>query len=250
MKILKYKKKANGKYSLFLDDGREFVFYEETILKYNLLLTKCIEEKDLIDIHNTNLEYDVYYVALKSIESRYKSTYELKQALKKKEYPEEMIDLAIQKLTKQGYLNDQMFAKSYIHSQMVTTYHGPDYIKKDLYQKKIDASIVEEEIQAFDEDTQLEKIRKLIERGIRTNHTRSGFVLKQKIVNDLKLQGYDSMLISRVISDFDFPTDPEFAKKEYDKLYKKYSSKYSGYELEQVIRKKLFMKGIHYGGED
>ena len=62
MKILKYKKKSNGKYSLFLDDGREFVYYEEVILQFNLLLTKTIEEEDLLTIHNANLEYDVYYV--------------------------------------------------------------------------------------------------------------------------------------------------------------------------------------------
>ena len=250
MKILKYKKKSNGKYSLFLDDGREFVYYEEVILQFNLLLSKTIEEEDLLTIHNVNLEYDVYYVALNSIKNRYKSTYELKEYLKKKEYPEEYIDHAIEKLTKQGYLNDEMFAKSYIHSQIVTTMHGPDHIRRDLIQKRIPSSIIDQEMSVFDEDTQLEKIHKLIEKGIKSNHTKSGFVLKQKIVNDLKLQGYDSSLISKEISGFDFKMDEEFAKKEYEKLYKKYSSKYSGYELESIIRKKLFMKGITYGGED
>ena len=249
MKILKYKKKANGKYSIFLDDGREFVYYEEVILKYNLLLKKEIKEEDLLSIHDTNLEYDVYYVALNSIKSRYKSIYELKCYLLKKEYPEELVDKAIDKLINQKYLDDASYAKSYIYTQMMTTSHGPNRIRGDLIQKKVDSKIIDEEIEAFDEKQQIEKVRKIIERGIKSNHTRGGLVLKQKIVNDLKNQGYDYLIISRVISEFDFSSDNDIAKKEYEKLYRKYSKKYDGYELKSKIREKMFQKGLVYEEE-
>lgn len=246
MKILKYKKRPNGKYSLFLDDDREFVYYEEVILQYELLLKKEIDEKTLLKIHNTNLEYDVYYVALNSIKSRFKSVYELREFLRKKEYPDEMIDKAIEKLLQQGYLNDRMFAKSYINSQILTTTHGPNRIKGDLMNKKIDPSIIEEEIVVYNSEIQEEKIRKLIERGMKSNHTRGGFVLKQKIVNDLKLQGFDYDIISKVISQYCFENDLNLAKKEYEKLYKKYSRKYDGCELKNKIREKMYQKGFSY----
>ena len=249
MKILKYKKKANGKYSIFLDDGREFVFYEETILQYNLLLTKEIDEKDLLSIHQTNLSYDVYYVALNSIKNRYKSVFELRVFLRKKEYPDDMIDLAIDKLIQQKYLDDRSFAKSYINVQMMTSSHGPNRIKKDLLDKKVDSSIIDEELVVYDEETQKEKIRKMIEKGIKTNHSRGGLVLKQKIVNDLKIQGFDYDVISSVISDYSFSNNQELAKKEYEKYYKKYHNKYEGYELQRIIREKLFQKGLVYEEE-
>ena len=249
MKILKYKKRANGKYSIYLDDGREFVYYEEVILKYNLLLTKEIKEEDLLTIHNANLEYDVYYVALKSIESRYKSIYELRGVLLRKEYPKEMIDKAIDKLIDQKYLDDRLFAKSYIHSEMVTTSHGPNRIKKELLDKHVDEAIIDEELEAFDLDSQIEKIRKIIEHGIKTNRNKGGLVLKQKIVNDLKLQGYSYDIISSIIDEYSFGNDKELAKKEYEKLYKKYSSKYEGYELKNKIREKMFQKGLVYEEE-
>ena len=249
MKILKFKKKPNGKYSVYLDDGREFVYYEEVILQYELLLKKEVEEKDLLTIHQTNLEYDVYYVALNSIKSRFKSIYELREFLRKKEYPEEMIDHAIDKLIEQRYLDDRLFAKSYINTQMITTSHGPLRIKNDLYNKKVSSSIIEEEIALFDEESQIEKMKKIIERLIRSNRTRGGLVLKQKIINDLKTQGYEYDLISRIISSYSFPQDKDLAKKEYDKLYKKYSSKYEGYELANKIREKMFQKGLTYEEE-
>ncbi len=249
MKILKYKKRANGKYSIYLDDGREFVYYEEVILKYNLLITKEIKEEDLLTIHNANLEYDVYYVALKSIESRYKSIYELRGVLLRKEYPREMIDKAIDKLISQKYLDDRLFTKSYIHSQMVSTSHGPNRIKKDLLDKHVSEDIIDEEMEAFDTDTQLEKIKKIIDRGIKTNHSKGGVVLKQKIVNDLKMQGYSYDIIPSIINEYKFGNDKELAKKEYDKLYRKYSTKYEGYELKNIIREKMYQKGFVYEEE-
>ena len=246
MKILKYKKKPNGKYSIFLDDGREFVYYEEVILKFDLLLKKEIREEDILTIHNANLEYDVYYVALNSIKSRYKSIYELRMFLKKKEYPEELIDKAILKLQEQKYLDDRLFAKSYIHSQMSTTSHGPGRIRRDLEDKKISSDIISDELEVFDDDLQREKIQKLIEKALKSNHSRGGYVLMQKITNDLNMQGYEHSLVLDVISNYSFDSSKEIAKKEYDKLYRKYSGKYQGAELKNKIREKMYAKGLKY----
>lgn len=249
MKILKYKKNSNGKYTIFLDDGKSLVLYEDVILLYNLLLKKEINSEDIEEICNTNFEYDVYYVALKSITSRFKSVYELRAFLRKKEYPEELIDNAILKLTSQGYLNDRLFTKSYINTQISTTSNGPYRIIRELENKKIDSEIINDEIVVFTEDIQEEKISKIIEKLLKTNHTRGGLVLKQKIVDDLKNKGYLYEVISRVVDNYDFSCDKKIAKKEYDKLYKKYSTKYEGYQLDKIIKEKLYSKGLVYEEE-
>ncbi|MBR2679010.1 MAG: RecX family transcriptional regulator [Bacilli bacterium] len=246
MKIIKYKKGTKGKYKIFLDNDNTIVLYEDVILKYNLLLTKEIDEKLLIEIDKYNQECDVYYIALTSINNRFKSTYELRQFLIKKEYPEDLIDKAIDKLLKQGYLNDRMYARSYINNQLITTNKGPYKIRKELSEKKIDSDIIEDEIELYTDEKQTNKIKKLIEKGIKTNHNRGGVVLKQKIYNDLKLNGYDINLINSIINDYSFENNQDIAKKEYDKLYRKYSRKYSGSELEKVIKEKLYQRGLKY----
>ncbi len=246
MKIVKYKKGTKGKYKILLDNDNTIVLYEDVILKYNLLLTKEIDEKLLIEVDKYNQECDVYYTALNSINNRFKSVYELRQSLLRKEYPSELVDKAINKLLDQGYLNDRMFSRSYINNQMITTNKGPYKISKELTEKKIDPEIINEEIELFTDEEQITRIKKLIDKGIKTNHNRGGVVLKQKIYNDLKLNGYDISLINSVISEYTFENDKEIAKKEYDKLYRKYSRKYSGYELENKIREKLYQKGLKY----
>lgn len=68
-------------------------------------------------------------------------------------------------------------------------------------------------------------------------------------MDNLKVHGYDYSLISDVISNYDFPINLDVAKKEREKLYKKYSKKYSGQELEYKIQEKLFAKGLGYEKE-
>lgn len=249
MKIVKYKKGARGIYKVELDDGKSLALYEDVILKYNLLLKKEILERDLDEIYNYNLECDVYYVALNNIKARFKSIYDLEEVLKKKEYPEELIEKAIIKLINQGYLNDRCFAKSYINNQMITTNKGPYKIERELLDKKIDINIIKEEIVVFDNESQSIKINKIINRCIKNNRSRGGVVLKQKIFNDLKLLGYDTSLINKIIMTYSFENDEFIAKKEYDKLFKRLSRKYSGSELKNKIREKLFQKGLQYEEE-
>lgn len=237
---------TKGRYKIFLDNDKDIVLYEDVILKYNLLLKKDIDDDLLIEIDKYNQECDVYYVALTSINNRFKSTYELKQSLLRKEYPNDLVDKAIEKLLKQGYLNDRMYTKSYINNQIITTNKGPYKIAKELADKKIDQDIINEEIVVFSDEEQLSRIKKLIDKGIKTNHNKGGVVLKQKIYNDLKQNGYDISLINNVISSYTFENDKEIAKKEYEKLYRKYSRKYSGKELDLKVKEKLYQKGLKY----
>lgn len=246
MKILKYKKKRNGQYELQLESGEVLSLYEEVILKFELLLKKKVDEKEKEKILLCNQEYDVYYIALKSLKSRFKSVRELRNLLLKKEYPQEYVEKAIEKLLQQGYLNDKSFAKAYINEQMITTSKGPRKIEKELLDKGVSSSIITEEISIFTKEEQVPKIEKVANRLIRSNRSRGGFVLRKKIVHDLQTLGYDISIIDEVLGRLDFGDTKDIAKKEYDKLYRRLSRKYSGRELEYKIKEKLYQKGLYY----
>ena len=247
LKIAKYKKSTNGKYKVYLEDGRELSLYEETILKFELLLKK--EVLDIPKINDYNLEWDVYYVALKSLKSRFKSAKEIRDLLIKKEYPIDLVDNAINKLIKQGYLNDDSFTKGYINNQIMTTSKGPFKIRRELIDKGISSLIIDENLDLFDDVLQLERIEKLASKMLKSNRTKGGSVLRKKITNDLVNLGYDTELIYKVLSKYNFNDTREIAKKEYDKLYKKYSRKYEGEELNYKIKQAMYQKGLIYEEE-
>lgn len=246
MKILKYKKKRNGQYELQLDSGKELSLYEEVILKFELLLKKNIDEGDLEQILLANQEYDVYYVALKSLKSRFKSIKELRISLLNKEYSQEYVEKAIQKLLSQGYLDDRSFAKAYINTQMITTSKGPKKLEKELLDKGVSIDIILEELEVFSKEEQVIRIEKVANRLIKSNRSRGGAVLRKKIVHDLQNLGYGTFVIDEVLSQLDFGDTKDIAKKEAEKLYRRLSRKYSGKELEFKIKEKLYQKGLYY----
>lgn len=244
MKIIKYKKTTNGKYNVYLENDIKLVLYEETILEFNLLLNKEID--DINEINDYNLQYEAYYMALKSINNRYKSIEEVKKYLKNKDFNEELIDFAVNKLINQGYLNDKIFARSYINNQIITTNRGPLRIRNDLINKGVSSNICDEELGGFTLELQLERIDKCITKMIKNNHSRGGVILKTKIFNDLKVLGYDSSVINKIINDYNYSDNKEIYKKEYEKLYKRLSKKYEGKELEYKINERLYQKGLYY----
>lgn len=246
MKILKYKKKRNGQYEIQLDSGKDLCLYEEVILNFSLLLKKNIDEEELDEILLSNQEYDVYYVALKSLKNRFKSVKELRISLLKKEYPVESVESAIHKLLSQGYLDDRSFAKAYINAQMITTSKGPKKIEKELLEKGVSRDIIVDELAIFTKDEQIIKIEKIANRLVRSNRSRGGIVLRKKIIQDLHNMGYSGSIVEDVLSSIDFGDTKDIAKNETEKLYQRLSRKYSGKELEFKIKEKLYQKGLYY----
>ncbi len=250
MNIIKYKKQNNGSYKIYLENGQILTLYEEVILKYELLLKKYIDLDSILTIEKENQKWDVYYCALKQLNRKAFSAEDLKIYLLRKEYPLSLVEDIINKLVEQGYLNDLAFARSYIHQQMITSLKGPLKIKQELNDKKISSDIIESEIDVFSVEEQKERIKKIIQKKINENHSRGGYALKQKIVQDLKLLGYDYYVFSSLIDKYSFSSNQEIAKKEYNKLYRKYSRKYEGDKLDRIIREKLYLKGLVYNEKE
>lgn len=246
MEILKYKKMTNGCYKIDITGYGDIQLHEETILKYELLLKKNITSILIQEIIDFDKTWDVYYAGLKLLKARFRSTKELKELLIRKEYPTNLVNDTIDKLIEQGYLDDRSFARGYINNQILTSSRGPLRIKKELLNKGVSIDIVNDEISAFASDLQIEKIDKIIKIALKSNRNRGGNVLKNKIINDLVSSGYDISLINKVISNYEFDNNLEIAKKEYEKLLKKYERKYSGRELDYKIREKLYQKGLSY----
>ena len=239
MKIIKYKKMSNNKYKVFLDNGENIQLHENIILKYNLLLTKQIE--DINKIKKDNNSYLIYDKVLKYISIKMRCEKEIRDYLKKNEI--DNIDEIIEKLKEQGFINERLYTKSYISDKTRLNNVGPNKIRNDLIKLNIDKNIIEEELSNIDQDDINITLEKLVDKKIKSNKTYAGDVLKQKILNDLINKGYSKESILSILDKKDLNND-DLYEKEYSKLYNKYSKKYSGSELEYFIKQKLYSKGI------
>lgn len=244
--INKFIKLKNGKYKLILENNDEITTYEDVILKHDLLISKKIDERVKEEINKDNYEQDVYGCAIKYLKVRLRSTYEMKEYLSKKGYSSEIIEKIINRLSKEGYLSEKNFVKAYIADKISFGNDGPLKVKEYLENLKIDTDLIEEELKVFNKTIIKEKIKKYVDKMIKTNRNKSNYLLKQKILFNLINLGYQKEDITLFLDKVDDTSEADIYQKEYEKIYKKLSKKYSGKELEYKIKQKLYQKGFNY----
>ncbi|MBR3661612.1 MAG: RecX family transcriptional regulator [Bacilli bacterium] len=240
MKIVKYEKVGKNKYKVYLENGDTLILYEDIILKYELLITKEIDDIELIE--KENIKYELYDKVLGFISKRIRCESEIRKYLQKYTSDLKYIDNIIDKLYQNKLLDNELYIKSFIHDKINFTNDGPIKIKKNLEDLKFDSFLIDDMLIEFNSKIQNEKINNYIEKNLKSN-TKSLYVFKQKMLINLINLGYYKENIISVLDKINF-NDSEERDKEIDKLRNKYSKKYQGRELEYFIKRKLYEKGF------
>lgn len=242
MKIMKIQKK-NNKYKIILEDNNIIETYDEIIIKENILYKKEITEELKNKIEKENKYYEIYNNVLKYIKIKLRSEYEIREYIKKNEIDNITEEKIIKKLKDSKIIDDKTYAYAYIHDRIKFSNDGPFKIKKELIKNKIEENIIEEELYKLDKEEIYEKLEKQILKKLNTNTKYSNNMIKQKLINYFINQGYEKEMIIEIIED-NQKEDKNIIKKEHEKLYNKYKNKYNEYELNRIIKQKLYQKGF------
>lgn len=240
MKIEKIKKNGS-KYKIVLDNGNVINTYEEVILNNGLLYHKFISD-DLMDkiAIDTNY-YRSYHKALDLINKKQRSEEEIKAYLKKNNIEENDIDLIVSNLKGIGLIDDRKFAISYTNDKINLSNDGPGKIRKFLENNKIEEEYIYEAINNIDKDIVYAKIDKLINKKVKLNNKYSNSLLKQKILYYLINLGYSREdILDRLdkvkLNNIDLSS-------QMDKIFNKFSKKYSDSDLYYKVKNKLYSLG-------
>lgn len=239
MKIVKYIKISNDKYKIILENKETITLYEDVILKYELLLKK--EITNIEEIFKYNQKYALYEKSLSYINKKIRSEQEIRTYLKKYTTNSHDIEDIILKLKENNFLNSSLYIKSYIHDKIYLSFDGPLKIKNDLLNLGFFEDDILLELEIFDDNLIKERITKYINKQLKVNK-KSIYVFKNKMFFNLINLGYLREDIIKYLNNINFD-DNDLKEKEYEKLKKKYSKKYKGLELEQIIKRKLYEKG-------
>ena len=243
MKIGKYTKLKSNKYSVLIDEIA-VKLYDDVIVKYELLRLKEIDEKLFKEITEYNDKLEAYYKALKYITKKLRTEKEIYKYLDKT-YNKDIILETIDRLKKMGYLNKDLYLKSYLSDQVHMTLNGPNKIRKDLSSLGYEEDEFEEEICNIGDDVWLSKIEKIVNRKINSNRNLGNNKLKEKLVYDLGKMGYYKWMIEDVIHRTEFNSNINILEKEYNKLYTRLSRKFDESNIDYQIRMKLLQKGFY-----
>lgn len=244
MRIEKYTKLKNGQYKLSFDDGTNTLLHEDLILKHSLLIYKEVSSEKLDELLSENKAYIAYDLALSYLKVKMRSKKEVKEYLSKKSISEEVINNAIDILVKKKYLDDEVYCKAFIMDRINLSSDGPYKIRESLKKLGINEELIEKTIQIFDIDLEGERINKIISKQVKSNHNKSEYALKRKIIEYLTNLGYTKKIVVREVESLKI-SDSEIREKEYKKMYDKLSKKYSGKDLDYRIKQKMYQKGFY-----
>jgi regulatory protein len=244
MKILRYEKRKNGMYQVLFDNDYDVDLHEEIILKHNLLIKKEASQKEIDEMLEENKKFIAYDLSVKFLAKKMRSTKETREYLFKNEFDKDTIDYVINTLIKEKYLNDNSYSKAYINDKILLSNDGPNKIKNKLIELGVNKEIIDSNLELFTDNLQKEKIDKIISKQITTNRNKSALILKNKITEYLYNLGYDKSIILDCLNKTTIKDNKDIMKKEYDKVFKKLSKKYSGTELEYKVKQKMYSLGF------
>lgn len=204
MEIVKYELMKKNIYNVYLSNG-EVLELDESVITNNELLLKKRIDNDLYDkLKRDNKICILVNASIKYINVRLRSIKEIKDYLLKKEDDNDLIDEVISRLIKMGYLDDRRFTEAYIKDKLNFTSWGDYKIINELNKLGISSLDIEDNIDLLNDDILNERMRKIIDKDIRTNKKYSGLKLKNKIYNHLLTSGYSKEKVISLINSYDF----------------------------------------------
>ena len=193
----------NGeRYNLFLDEEFFCGITEDTLVKLRLQKGMMVDEKALEEIAREEMNNKCFNYAVFLLGKRNYFEKVLMDKLKEKEYDEEAITFAMDKLHQYRYLDEQRLTAAFINDKKRFSKKGPKYIASVLKTKGVDSELIRQTLEEnYEEDEAFENCVSLLRKKIDyyRRKTQDTYTLKGKLYAFLAQRGYNGDVIKRSI---------------------------------------------------
>ena len=157
--------KTPGRYNIFVDGQYSFSLDELQLVQAGLRSGLDIDEEQLAKFRNESEFGKNYIRAIDLISRRLRSEKEIRDYARRKSWTADNTERVIERLKARGYLNDKVFAESFVRARQNAGKYSRRRIELDLRRKGIADSIVKEVL--HDEVSDTDALRKLIAKRIK-----------------------------------------------------------------------------------
>lgn len=183
---IKQQVKRKDRYSVYLDGKYSFALSESGLLELGLKIGQEVSGEQLEDLKHTANDDKAWYQAISQIARRQRSEWEVQDYLKRKGYSPETIEYVVNKLSKQGYLNDANFAEAWVRNRRLLKHTSQRKLWQELKQKRVADDVINQ-VLANDETDETQVLQELIER----KKQQSRYQDQQKLIAYLLRQGFN-----------------------------------------------------------
>lgn len=183
---IKQQLKRNDRYSIYGDGKYIFSLSESELLNLGIKIGQEFDDKELKELKDKATLDKAYDRCLNLILRRARSEWEVRNYLVRREYSKEVIDITLNRLRQQGYIDDVKFAAAWIENRRLLKPTSKRKLKMELKQKGVADGSSEIALQA-DEGDEKEILKELILK----KRTQSRYREPQKLLAYLSRQGFN-----------------------------------------------------------
>lgn len=139
---LRAQKRTTERVNVYLDE--QFAFGLPTIYAAKLRVGQHLSDGEIEQLQATDLLERTYERAVRFLSYRPRSEAEVRRNLAQKQIEPAVIDLVLERLQQQSYLNDAEFARYWVENRGRFKPRGARALRYELRLKGVDAAIIEE----------------------------------------------------------------------------------------------------------
>ncbi|CDQ42087.1 recombination regulator RecX [Virgibacillus salexigens] len=245
-------KKRKDRYNIFLNDGagEEYGFSVDTsiLIEYQLRKGLELENATVNELIQKDTMHKSYTLAIHYLSYRMRTKKEIHDYLVQKEVEPDHIPVIINKLTNEKLIDDRQFAEMFIRTRINTSSKGPMVIRRELSDKGVAMSIIDESLHQYSDQAQFEKVQKLVDKKFQQKKKDSFRKQIQNLQASLQQKGFTQDVVQAVLREVNANQnqDEEWEAIIYqgEKLLRKHETKRTGYELKNKVKEGLFRKGF------
>lgn len=182
---IKQQVKKADRYSIFVDGKYTFSLSESELIRTGVHSGQELTKAELEKFRETSKLDKVYGLVLNLVVRRPRSEREIRDYLRRKGHDEEVATTILNKLSTNGLVNDEVFAKSWVENRRLLKPTSLRKLKLELRQKGISDDIITSVLEA-DETTEIDVLKQII--VIKRRQTK--YQDNEKLMQYLARQGF------------------------------------------------------------
>jgi regulatory protein len=147
---IEVQKKNKERVNIFLDG--QFAFGLNLLAAAQLKKGQRLTAAEVEALREADEHHLAYQRALHFLGFRPRSEVEVRQHLHSKTYADEVIDVVVQRLQQEGYLDDHSFTQFWVENREQFRPRSARALRHELRQKGVERSVIDAAVAAMDED--------------------------------------------------------------------------------------------------
>ncbi len=187
-------------YTLVLDEGETLKVYEDTIVDFELKKGLELTDETWETVkHQNQVAAAVHYVCAYLLNTP-RTEKNIKDKLRLKEYPRDIIEKTMAHLNRLGYIQDHQFAEAYIEGNKDKK--SPRVIKQKLLEKGVSQELADEALKNWDLDENADQqIRYLTFKKLKSYRDLPEKELRDKLLRHLIYKGYNYEAVKGIVDE-------------------------------------------------